>query len=369
MEFLTHLFWFISAFLVSSVLSLPFKVRAVSSRLLGAFLAWTACMALIWVAKGLGWSMGWPVCLDCTTLWMQPYSGALGAFLGTGARFWSRGWWKNPLGFRQDFALQFASRISFRSQKSISGLVVRLGILSIAVGIAVMMVAVSIVFGFERAIQDKVIGFGAHIRIGNLLEELESEVVPLPRYNDFLPLVQGLPEVKGVYPYVQKSAMLRSKAAQEGVMVKGVDSTYDWSFFREALVEGKVPDVDKGSRFSPDLLISKKMAQTVDARLNDKIWLYFFDPAEGKARVREFQVTGIYETGLGEFDQSHVLCDIRVPQSIWRWDSSEVMGFEVMLSGQNVLEKLPQTAAQIEDLMPYTYEANTITSEYPELFE
>jgi lipoprotein-releasing system permease protein len=358
--------------LLASLVSLPLRRGSVSIRLLAAFLAWATTLLAFALAKNqadaASW-LAWVMHVDQPEAWIQPYLAASGAFLGVGARWWSPAWWRHPLHFANDFEFRFAAKISFRPERSISNLVVRLGILSIMVGVAVMLVAVSIVFGFERAIQDKVIGFGAHIRIGNLLEELESEVVPLPRYNEFVPAIQQLEGVAAVTPYIQKTAMMRSGTTQEGVMVKGVDSTYDWRFFEKALVQGKVPDVTLGSRYSRELLISQKLTTLLDTKLGEKILLYFFDPQEGKARVREFDVVGIYETGLGEFDQMNILCDIRVPQEIWRWDPDQVMGFEVRLDGQDVIERLEPTAEKIESLMPYNYEANTITSEYPELFE
>ena len=362
----------IAFLLLTSLVTLPMRRGSVSARLLGAFLAWGIVLAAMAIARNgenPGSLLAWLTHMDRPEAWIQPYLAAVGAFMGVGARWWSPAWWRNPLGFGKDFEFRFAAKISFRPERSISNLVVRLGILSIMVGVAVMIVAVSIVFGFENAIQEKVIGFGAHIRIGNLLEELESEVVPLPRYNEFVPAIEKLPGVDAVTPYIQKTAMMRSGTTQEGVMVKGVDSTYDWRFFKQALVAGKIPDVTLGTRYSRELLISQKLATLLDTKLGDKALLYFFDPQEGKARVREFDVVGIYETGLGEFDQLNVLCDMRVPQEIWRWDPDEVMGFEVRLGGRDVINRLEPTAEEIEGLMPYNYEANTITSEYPELFE
>lgn len=358
--------------LLTSLVTLPMRRGSVSARLLAAFLSWGVVLAAMALARRMDdpahW-LAWLTHMDRPEAWIQPYLAAAGAFLGVGARWWSPAWWRNPLGFGKDFEFRFAAKISFRPERSISNLVVRLGILSIMVGVAVMIVSVSIVFGFEHAIQEKVIGFGAHIRIGNLLEELESEVVPLPRYNEFVPAITEMPGVAAVTPYIQKTAMMRSGTTQEGVMVKGVDSTYDWRFFEQALVAGKIPDVTLGNRYSRELLISQKLATLLDSKLGEKVLLYFFDPQEGKARVREFDVVGIYETGLGEFDQLNVLCDIRVPQEIWRWDPDQVMGFEVRLDGQDVIERLEPTAQEIESIMPYNYEANTITSEYPELFE
>lgn len=370
---------FFGSFLIASLVTAPLRDVSVMLRLLLAFLVWSSLMALpaavemFMADEGHSPSLAAFVTLTSSLHWALPYLAALGIFIGTGARWWTGAWWRNPFAFVGGFELRFAARITFRAQRSISNLVVRLGILSILLGVAVMEVAVSIVFGFETAIQEKVIGFGSHIHIGNLLEEHESEVVPMPSENEFIHVISRMPEVRNVSPYILRPTMLKSKLTQEGIVLKGVDSTYDWDFFKASLKEGTMPDVTKGKRFSQDLLISVKMANVLDLHLGDKAFAYFFETDEGRARVRQFNVTGIYETGLGEFDQSNAFCDLRALREIWRWDSSEVMGFEVWLKDITQLPEIDPVTAQIEDILrthdAFQYEARSITSEYPELFE
>lgn len=288
---------------------------------------------------------------------------ALGMVLAFGFAWWQKKNW----GFQgSNFELEFAARLSLRSQRSISTLVVRLGVISIMLGVAVMDVTISLVFGFQGAIHEKVIGFGSHIRVGNLLEELESQVTPLPRYADFMAEVATLPEVRSVSPYVMKPAMLKSKSPQEGVVMKGLDSLYEWSFFEEALQSGRLPDLTKGKRYSQDLLISRKIADILDVELDEKVVAYFF---EEEVRVRTFKVCGIYNTDLGEFDQQYVMCDLRALQGIWGWETDQVAGFEVKLNETKDLANLDEMAMQVQDLLPYQYEATPIHREYPELFE
>lgn len=301
------------------------------------------------------------------TYWLIPYSAGLGAFLGVGVQWWKPSNWRRPR--FGSFEFSFASRITFRSERSISGLVVRLGMLSICLGVAVMEVATSIVYGFQGAIQEKVIGFGAHIRVGNLLEELESEIDPLPRYNDFIPEIAQMEEVTAVYPYIVKPVMLRSASAQEGIVLKGVDSTFSWDFFGQHLKAGALPDVTRGKRFSKDLLVSKKLADLLDLEVGEKAFAFFYDEEKGRPRSRQFLVSGIYETGLGEFDAQYAICDLRVPQEFWRWEADEVEGFEVKIRPGTRLDELESIAAGMLDLMPYQYEATPITRDFPELFE
>ncbi len=368
---------FAGSFFFSSLVTAPFKDVSVMLRLLLAFLVWGIMMALPpFAAAGLepGEAPTSPALQLILALpWSLPYFASLGTFLGTGARWWTGAWWRNPFAFVGNFELRFAARITFRAQRSISNLVVWLGILSILLGVAVMEVAVSIVFGFETAIQQKVIGFGSHVHIGNLLEEHESEVQPIPVDNSFIPQVAELPEVRNVSPYILRPTMLKSKLTQEGIVLKGVDSTYDWDFFKASLERGAIPDVTKGKRFSQDLLISVKMANVLDLDTGDRAFAYFFETDAGMARVRQFNITGIYETGLGEFDQTNAFCDLRALREIWRWDSSEVMGYEIWLNDISQLSEIDPAVVKIEDVLrandAFQFEARAITAEYPELFE
>lgn len=360
----------LATFLAASVSELIKPDPSIMRRLFSAFLVWGVGMAmpLILALQDPDLAAQWK-----TLPWFLPYLAWIGTFFGAGARWWSPRWWRNPFKLAGDFEVRFAARITFRAQRSISSLVVRLGILSILVGVAVMEVAISIVFGFETAIQEKVIGFGSHIHIGNLLEEHESEVLPISSDNTFIDAVRAMPEVRNASPYILRPTMLKSKVTQEGIVLKGVDSTYDWDFFKASLLEGELPDVTKGKRFSQDLLISHKMADVLDLHVGDRAFAYFFEVDEGTARVRQFNVTGIYETGLGEFDQTNAFCDLRAVREIWRWDSSQVMGYEVWLHDIGQLSDIDAVNFAVEDVLRahdgFQFEARPITQEYPELFE
>lgn len=360
----------LGSFVIASLVGFLWPEPSIMRRLFAAFLIWGVGMSLPLYAFAISaeFAAFWE-----EMPWYLPYLGWIGTFLGLGARPWSPQWWRRPLQLTGDFELRFAARITFQAQRSISSLVVRLGILSILVGVAVMEVSISIVFGFESAIQEKVIGFGSHVHVGNLLEEHESEVMPISENNSFIQALRAMPAVRNASPYILRPTMLKSKVTQEGIVLKGVDSTYDWDFFKASLREGEVPDVAKGKRFSQDLLVSKKMADVLDLHVGDRAFAYFFETEEGSARVRQFNVTGIYETGLGEFDQTNAFCDLRALREIWRWDSSQVMGYEIWLHGIQQLGQIDAVNHEIEDVLRahdgFQFESQPITMQYPELFE
>jgi len=264
-----------------------------------------------------------------------------------------------------NFEYFFARRITFNYQRSISGFVVKLAVISIAIAVATMEISLSLVRGFEIEIQNKVVGFGSHIQVGNYLGDFDNEVTPLPKNEEFVKQVDSLEEVASISPYVNRWGMLRSKAGLEGVMIKGVDSSYDWSFFHSMLIEGEIPNIfgKKPEKGVYDALISKKQAQLLDLEVGDKVRFFAFnDPP----KMRPLRVSGIYETGMEEFDVFIVLTDMHLVQNLWRWNDNQVAGFEINL---HTLENLSTTTDYVNELIPFQYEAKSIQEIYPEIFD
>jgi lipoprotein-releasing system permease protein len=260
------------------------------------------------------------------------------------------------------FSIWFARRITFKSHRSVSRLVVGLAVCSIMLGVAVMEISISIVGGFEHEIHKKVVGFGSHLQIGPMLAEVESTVEPVPRAAPWLDEIRRMPEVKHMNPYVVKPAMIKSDITQEGIILKGVDSTFRWDFFRNALDTGAVPVYGKGEE-SKEILISKKLAALLDVKVGDRCFMYFF---EDDVKVRKVKISGIYETGLEEFDLVQVICDLTMLQRLQGWEYNDVSGFEITLDD---LDQDQAVESKINEMIPYEYEANSIRRVYPEIFE
>ncbi len=282
-----------------------------------------------------------------------------------------------------NFELFFARRLIFQSKQIASGLVVRLSIISIALAVATMEISLSVVQGFETEIQKKVIGFGSHVQIGNYYREVDTEVIPLPKDDPSLEKVRQLPNVASVSPYINRFALFKSETGWEGVLLKGVDDTYNWDFFSSVLKEGEIPNY-QGEETSNQLLISLKQARSLDLQVGDKARLYFLPPP---VRRRPVVVAGIYETGMEEFDTNIMICDLRLLQNIWRWNENQVSGFEVNLKDiesetearwdvsqwppLQLVEVDPMETArnEVNELTPYLFGALTISDLFPEIFD
>lgn len=262
-----------------------------------------------------------------------------------------------------NFEYFFAKRITFNSQRAVSGLVVRLAIISIALAVATIEISLSFVQGFETEIQNKVIGFGSHIQIGNYYRELDTEATPLPKNEPSIKAISTLPYVKSIAPYVERMGVCQSEDGWEGIVLKGVDSEYPWDFFEATLIDGKIPNFEDQAEESKQILISKKQSQLLELNVGDKARLIFWPQP---FRRRQVEIVGIYETGMEEFDNYIMICDIRLLQKIWRWSENEVSGFEVNLTS---LDHLEEATFEIDAQIPYLFGAEPITYLFPEIFD
>ncbi len=255
-----------------------------------------------------------------------------------------------------NLSLFIAKKISFRQQRSISTLMIRLAILSIAVAIAVMEVSLSLVQGFESAIREKVIGFVSHIQIGNygFLVDGSNEIEPLTDSTGTVNRIKKESYVQSISPYILKWAMIEAKEEMEVLMLKGIDKDYNFDFFRRNLISGKLPSF-KDSTESLEILISQKQASLLKLKEGDKATILFIqDPI----KRRPVRVSGIYNTGLEEFDRTTVFCDLRLLQKVMKWKENEVMGYEVNLKSSTQLESKSDS---INNLSQNLWEAIPVT--------
>jgi lipoprotein-releasing system permease protein len=265
-----------------------------------------------------------------------------------------------------NFEYFLARRITLKTQRRASTLTVRLAIISIALAVATMEIALSFVQGFETEIQKKVVGFGSHIHVGTYFRQLDTEVKPLPKDEPAIEQLRQLGDVVSVNPYVELPAALKSKSGWDGIRLKGVEGNYDWAFFREALKEGHIPNFDRDIPTGVlEVLISRKQARRLSLAVGDKAVLLFLSNLE-RFKRRPITVAGIYETGMEEFDNNVVICDMRLLQDIWNWRPNEVTGFEVNLTS---LALLDQKVDQVKEIIPFDFDAEPITLLYPEIFD
>lgn len=261
----------------------------------------------------------------------------------------------------------FISRRILANNKGFSKPIVNIAILGITLGLAIMILTVAIVTGFQKEIREKVIGFGSHIQITNYDNNESFEATPIDRKQTFLAELDNNPSIRHIQCFGTKAGIIKTKDRStlvsgektggelQGVVVKGIGSDFDWDFFRKNIIEG-VPFNVQDSVKSDKILISKFHSEKLKLTLNDTITIYFIQNQQ--QRARRFTVCGIYSTGLGDiFDQVYVIADIAHIQKLNGWDNGSVGGFEVLL---NDYKKLDETTDAVNLSIGYQFLAESI---------
>jgi len=261
------------------------------------------------------------------------------------------------------YELFIARRIIFGSSghARISRPVIRLAILSVALGLAVMIVAVTVVTGFRNEIEKKVTGFNAHLRINNFDNNNSYEETPFEKDQPFYNVIKKNQDVKHIQAYATKAGIIKTRTEIEGILLKGAGPDFDWSFFNDKIIEGK-PFMPDGKTAGKDVLISKNTATLLQLKNGDPVLVYFI---QQPPRVRKFNISGIYQTGLEEFDNLYMICDIAQVQQLNDWTPGQVAGFEVTLHD---FEKLDEVAPLIYNQVGFRFNTRTIKELYPQIF-
>lgn len=260
-------------------------------------------------------------------------------------------------------ALYIAARMGKSgSGKNFTGIIKKIAILSIVLGLAVMIVSMAVVTGFQHEIREKVIGFGGHIQITNYDYNISYETKPINKHQDFVEPILKIEGVRHIQVFATKPGIIKTDDEIHGVILKGIGPDFDWSFFSDRTLQGRAPEITDTVR-SNDVMISQLVASRLQLDLHDDIFMYFIqDPP----RIRRFTIAGIYETGLEELDKIFVIGDIRHIQRLNDWDDDQVGGFEVLVSG---FDDIMQIETKILDILPYHLDAQSIRNLYPQIFD
>ena len=237
-----------------------------------------------------------------------------------------------------------------KDRANISNSIVNIAIIAIALGLAVMIVAVSIILGFKSSISEQIFGFSSHIEIVNYDSNTSFEAMPISVDSTLLANLEKQENVNHVQPYITKPGLVKVNNTVRGIIVKGIDHSYKWDFIQKHLIQGELLTFP-GDTSTDNVLISKKIADLLQLSVGDKFTTSFVpNDSNKKVRKRRFVVKGIYETHLSEIDDRFILCDIRHIQDLNNWKSDEYTGYEVFL---NYYKNLDERKAEIEDIVGF----------------
>lgn len=232
--------------------------------------------------------------------------------------------------------LFIARRIHFskeNNKKKVSKPAVRIALCGIALGLAVMITALAIVVGFKNEVGRKVMGFSAHIQITSLTNNKTYDLPPISYSDTLINAIKDVPNVSYTQITATKPAIIKTKTDFQGIVLKGVDENYNWDFFKEYLREGELP-VYNDSTPSNKVLISQKQADALKLKVGDKFICYFI---QNDVRLRQFTISGIYSTGLADFDKLFVVTDIQHVRMLNNWDNKTATSIEVFVNDLNYL--------------------------------
>ena len=246
---------------------------------------------------------------------------------------------------------------------------IRIAIAGVAIGLAVMLVSVSVVFGFKHTIRDKVVGFGSHIQVANFMALQTAEQYPIQMGDSMLSVLKRIPGVSHVQRYAIKQGILKTETDFLGVAFKGIASEYDISFIRENLVEGIIPKFSD-TQATQQILISKTIANQLNLHQGSKVFAYFIDTSG--VRTRRFTVAGIYQTNLSQYDRVICFVDFYTAVKLNGWEPDQAGGAELSVSN---FDKLAETEAHVIDHVNRTidsygetYSSQTIKVANPQIF-
>ncbi|MFC2086395.1 ABC transporter permease [Bacteroidota bacterium] len=247
--------------------------------------------------------------------------------------------------------------------------IINIAITAIAVSLAVMILSVAIVTGFKNEIRSKVIGFGAHIQIVNFDANYSYETVPISKTQDFLPELEKIPGVNHVQTFATKPGIMKTAEDIQVAVIKGIDKNFNWNFFKTNLTEGKTFEVND-SITTNNIVISKYLSSLLKLSVGDKVVMYF---VQKPIRMRKFNITGIYETSIEEFDKLFILADIKHIQKLNNWEKNQISGFEILI---NDFDKLDLYKDQVNNVVGFNYDLDQehlkvvgINEKFPQIFD
>ena len=253
--------------------------------------------------------------------------------------------------------------------KQVSRPAIRIATAGVAIGLAVMLISVSVVLGFKHTIRDKVIGFGSHIQVGSFVTLQTGDFYPIQMDDSMLTVLKTIPGVKHVQRYAMKQGILKTDHDFLGVIFKGIGAEYDTTFLHQNMRQGHIPRFTDNAS-SNKILISQSIADKLGVKANDKIYSYFID--KNGVRTRRFTIEGVYQTNLSQYDDITCFTDLYTAVRLNGWEDDQTTGAELTVKDFNQLDDVENLVVKkvnrTLDHYGETYSSKTIRELCPQIF-
>ncbi len=272
-----------------------------------------------------------------------------------------------------NFEFFLAKRIHFSGDKGdnrrVTPPVVRIAMAGIAIGLAVMIVSVAVITGFKKEVRNKVIGFGTHIQLTNFDNNISYETVPVAINDSLRHALIGTEGVRHIEVFATKPGIIKTNTNFQGIVLRGMSSDFDTTFFKKHLVEGQILHIDS-LKLSNNVLISRRTADMLHLNCGDSFLAYFLSNKD--VRARKLHITGIYDTGFSDYDKLFVVCDIKQIRRINGWADDMVSGVGIFIDNYNNLDKITEelyfSLIDKKDRLGNTYYVRSIKELNPMIF-
>ena len=254
-------------------------------------------------------------------------------------------------------------------KRKVSRPAIHIATAGVAIGLAVMILTVSVVLGFKHTIRDKVIGFGSHIQVANFLTMQSSDPYPICIDDSIMRVIKGIEGVAHVERFALTQGILKTDEDFLGISFKGIGPEYDLSFIKSNLKSGSLPSFSDSAN-KGNLLLSSATADKMNLKTGDKVYAYFI--SDTGVKMRRFTVSGIFQTNMNQFDNSLCFTDLYTARKLNNWDGQLCSGAEVRVAD---LQLIDAVASRIADKVNRTsdhegniFSSQTIYESYPQIF-
>lgn len=262
-----------------------------------------------------------------------------------------------------DLGLFIAKRISLKSERTYSKLIVRIAIIGIMLGLGVMLLSIAIVKGFKTEIREKVRGFSGDIQYIKYDLNSSYENSPFVLNDQIIKETANTNGVAHVAPFAAKPGIIKANDEVEGVVFKGIDEAYDWAYFDKILIAGKTINFKDSTQAAKEIIISDFLAKRLNLKVGDDFLMYFIQES---LRKRKFEIVGIYNTGVEEVDKTYVIGAISLIKKLNNWTGNEVGGYEIRI---NDFDRLNSLSLDLSSLLPPQIKTLSVRENYPVIFD
>lgn len=239
-------------------------------------------------------------------------------------------------------ARRFFGETGRKGKRQASSPAISVATFGIAVGLAVMILSVCVVKGFQQEVNRKLTGFASHIEVLSPHYFQSPEDAPITVTSQFLKEIKESQGIAHAQRISQKIGVLKTEREFQGIALKGLAEEYDTTFLHSALLSGRLPDLKKEQ--SNELTISQRQAQALGLKVGDQVFSYFF---ENTIKMRRFKVVGIYETNLKQFDDNFAITTLGTVNQLNSWSEKQCSEIEVHVQDFDLLEAMKHRVSRL----------------------